>query len=38
MGELQDEDANVTVGEAGEEARDIAALVDAFCGRGECAW
>lgn len=33
--ELEDEDADVAVGEAGEEAGDVGALVDALRGLGE---
>lgn len=33
--ELEDEDADIAVGEAGEEAGDVGALVDALRGLGE---
>lgn len=33
--ELHDEDANVAVGQAGEEVRHVAGLVDALDGRRE---
>lgn len=33
--ELEEKDADVFVGEAGEEVGDVFGFVDAFCGRSE---